>query len=92
MTQKEVAKALVALMRKRTGLLRGTLELTETGVYFNAAPDYKGSWFEDFWKIPEFRRILRLAYDSGFRIIKIEWRYPKLLVEVDGKTFKYHWD
>jgi len=91
MTQKEVARKLVNLFKKQECLLRGRLNLRRDGVYFES-DDYKGKWFDSWWSVPEFRKILRQAYENGISTIEIKLDYPKLLIEVDGQTFQFHWD
>jgi len=90
MMRRECARALWRVFQK-VGALEGTYALTQDGVHFRAAEGVRPTWFDEKWERPEFRQVLRNAYESGVRVIQVTTNRDSMIITVDGEKFKYRW-
>ena len=87
MTEREVAKALAQLFRRKEAVLSGTFLLSSDGVQFIAAPGTRARWFDEWFS--DLQPILKRAFLAGITEISVNYDGSYIFISILTETFRY---
>jgi len=87
MTEREVAKALAQLFRRKEAVLSGTFRLSSDGVRFTAAPGTRARWFDEWFG--DLQPVLKRAFLAGITEVSVKYDGSNVHISVGTQTFRY---